>query len=173
MTAGLPGLGLSGLFVVLSTIILPTVRPKRRRSRQLVTNDGLAVIALPAAGRRRRQQRQQIVALVGMTVAIVLTAVLEWDVITSAVGGPTRRSTAGTATAAPHTGLPIIVISLSILTGILIAAELLFRLVGSKPSPMPPPVELDRANAIGPLGRSEPADEGRAAFGANRGWRRD
>jgi hypothetical protein len=132
ITAGIPGLGLSGLFVLISALSLPLARRGR---------DSRAVVA--------RLFRLAVI----MTAAIILT----WEAIVEAFTAlhPARRSSAqpaGRAVAGSGPGfwhlpgigswhLPIIAISLAIIVLVVATAEALLQLVGVRPTPTPPPVE--------------------------------
>ena len=116
MTAGVPGLGLSGLFLLASVIAMPMlrrrpgeVRPTRRR--------GLAVMA----------------------VAIAATTWAAGSVVSLAAGiGTGEARTAGLG--GTVAGVPAILVSLAIVTLVVVMTEFLALVLRSRPTPTPPPV---------------------------------
>lgn len=127
MTAGVPGLGLGGLFALFAALGLPLLRSRSRGG----------------AGR-----------LFAMALLIVAAAVLAWQSLAwlySAVSSGASTGSAGdtlkrgpAAVAQPVMGhlfgMPVIAISLALMTFLLLAGELSFRVLGVRPTPLPPPV---------------------------------
>ena len=123
----MPGLGLSGLFVLLSALALPLTR---RRGVPVGRLFGLAAV---------------------MAAAIILT----WEVIVVAVtatatatgaakAGTTHPIGNGVPIAIPGSSsvrVPIIVLSVSILVLVIATGAALLRMVGVRPTPSPPPLE--------------------------------
>jgi hypothetical protein len=111
MNAGLPGLGLSGLFVVLTTLGMPLVR-----------------------ARRRRRSWQPLFVLAALVATV---GVLGWIAASLFVAGPLggRRTHSGSVV-----GLPVFVLSLAILAVLLLAPEVLLWTIGTRPTPALPPV---------------------------------
>ncbi|MBO0822642.1 MAG: hypothetical protein J2P27_02150 [Actinobacteria bacterium] len=129
MIAGVPGLGLSGLFVLLSALALPLAR-------------------------RRTARRVQVARL--FTLAIIMTAavILSWKAIVATAdaihtGGQAPPVTA-TMSGYAIWRLPVIVVSITIMTAVLAMAKALLHLVGVKPTPTPPPVMSARNQVITP-----------------------
>ena len=118
----MPGLGLSGLFVLLSALALPLTR---RRGVPVGRLFGLAAV---------------------MVAAIILT----WEVIVVAVtatatakAGATHSLGNGDPVAVPGSSpvrVPIIVLSASILVLVIATGAALLRMVGVRPTPSPPPL---------------------------------
>jgi hypothetical protein len=148
-----PGLGLSGLFVLLSALSLPLAR-------------------------RGRGSRAAVARLFRLAVIMAAAIVLTWEVIVEAVTAlhPARAVPArppGGAVASPgfwhlpgigSWHLPIIAVSLAIIVLLIATAEALLQLVGAKPTPTPPPVEaalpieaLLSGHGPAPPGRANPA----------------
>jgi hypothetical protein len=121
ITAGVPGLGLSGLFVLLSGLALPLAR-------------------------RWRGQRVPVARLFGLAVIMIAAIIVTWEVIFGVAtalhtAAPTRSLGGGTLVSHSSRGLPIIAISFSILVLLIATGEALLHLVGVRPTPTPPPVE--------------------------------
>ena len=117
----MPGLGLSGLFVLLSALALPLARRR---------------------GHHRRKGRLFWLAVI-MAAAIMLT----WEAIFEAY---TALNTAAAVPAHPQGGiltghgpwqLPIVAVSAAIMVLVIAAGEALLQLVGARLTPTPPPVE--------------------------------
>ena len=119
----MPGLGLSGLFVLLSALALPLTR---RRGVPVGRLFGLAAV---------------------MAAAIILT----WEVITVVVTATASGTTAGAAhplgngvpiaiPGASSVRVPILVISASIMVLLIATGAALLRLIGVRPTPSPPPI---------------------------------
>ncbi|MBO0831178.1 MAG: hypothetical protein J2P28_04915 [Actinobacteria bacterium] len=129
MIAGVPGLGLSGLFVLLSALALPLARRPTARRVQVARLFTLAVI---------------------MTAAVILS----WEAIVATVdaihiGGhaaPVIATMAGNAI----WRRPVIVVSVTVMIAVLAMAQALLHLVGVQPTPTPPPVRSARNEAISP-----------------------
>ena len=118
--AGVPGLGLSGLFVLLSGLALPLAR-------------------------RWRGQRVPVARLFGLAVIMTAAIIVTWEVIFRAATAlhataPTRPL-GGTLVGHDSQGLPILAISASIVVLLIATGEALLYLVGVRPTPTPPPVE--------------------------------
>lgn len=127
MTAGVPGLGLGGLFALLAAFCLPLLRNRPR--------DGAP-------------------HLFAMAIVIAAAAVLAWQTlswlyssVTSSDSGDTTERLARTGSAAltqpviGHLfGLPVIAISVALLALLLLSGEVLFRVLGVRPTPLPPAI---------------------------------
>lgn len=124
ITAGVPGLGLSGLFVLLSALTLPLTRRPG-----------------PRHGSRTRIGR-----LFWMAVVMAAAIVLSWEAISEAVIALHTRGRHSGSLAHPTVAghdlwrLPVIAISASIMVLLVAGAEALLHLIGSKPTPTPPAV---------------------------------
>jgi hypothetical protein len=118
ITAGIPGLGLSGLFALLCGLSLPLARRRRVPVARLL---GLSVV---------------------MTAAVVLTWEVIVEGITIAHGAGIIQSHGVTSRILGHGfwQVPVIAISASIMVLLIAAGEALLHLVGIKPTPTPPPV---------------------------------
>ena len=119
--AGVPGLGLSGLFVLLSGLALPLAH-------------------------RWRGRRVPVARLFGLAVIMIAAIIVTWEVIFGIAtalhtAAPTRSLGGGTLVSHSSRGLPIIAISASILVLLIATGEALLHLVGVRPTPTPPPVE--------------------------------
>ena len=132
ITAGVPGLGLSGLFVLLSGLVLPLAR-------------------------RRRGSRVPVARLFGLAVIMTAAIIVTWAVIFGAAAllhtAVPARPLAGTVACHGPGRLPIIAVSASIMLLVIASGEVLLHLVGVRPTPTPPPIE-----AAGPIelpGRAE------------------
>jgi hypothetical protein len=126
MTAGVPGLGLGGLFALFAALCLPML----------------------ASGSRRGSGR-----LVGMALIIVVAALVAWQSVNwlySVVSGqPVEAawhslSSGPAALTQPVVGqpftMPVLVISLALMITLLLGGELLYRVLGVRPTPLPPPI---------------------------------
>jgi len=126
MTAGVPGLGLGGLFALLAALCLPLLRSSSRRHR---------------------------LRLFGMALLIVVAAVLAWQSLSwlySVVSSGDTGAATGHLVKSGHAitqpvvgrafGVPVIVISFVVLALLLLAGEALFRTLGERRTPMPPPI---------------------------------
>ena len=133
ITAGVPGLGLSGLFVLLSGLVLPLARLRRGPRVPVTRLFGLAVI---------------------MTAAIIVT----WEVIFGAAAllhtAAPARPLSGTLAGHGPGRLPIIAVSASIMLLVIATGEVLLHLVGVRPTPTPPPIEAALPVEL-PPGRGE------------------
>lgn len=136
MTAGVPGLGLGGLFALFAALCLPMLRTSSRR------------------GTFR---------LFAMALSIVVAALLAWQfvawlyqVVTTgeAAAAPSTHVSAAEARSVPFLGelfgIPVILVSVLLLGVLLFAGEVLYRVLGVRPTPTPP--------AILPLGLEESVD---------------
>jgi len=110
MTAGVPGLGLSGLFALLSALVLP---------------------ALPRGSRRRRQ----VVPLFVLALVITAAVLGSWELISALVGTAGRDGKA--VSISGQAGVPILVISLTLMCAVIGVAETLHLVVGLTPTPTP------------------------------------
>lgn len=124
MTAGVPGLGLSGLFVLICAVVMP-LRAARRHE--------------PAAHPVRP------LGMLGIAAVIIAAVWLTWLTASSVVQ---RVSTGdGRHQAGPlgeFFGLPLVVVSLAILATVLLGAELASHIVATRPTPTDPPVRTQR-----------------------------
>lgn len=118
ITAGIPGLGLSGLFALLCALTLPLAR----RGRVPVTR------------------------LLGLAVVMVAGVLLTWECLVEAIT-VLHGSHPGTGHSFSRAVLgygiwqiPVIAVSASIMILLVAAGEALLHLVGVKPTPTPPPV---------------------------------
>jgi len=129
MTAGVPGLGLSGLFTLLCALVLPVNRRKAPSpigrlvtlavvmgATLIVTSEGVAVVM--------RELGRKITAAHGQHTA----GIVVWPEIWRA---------------------PVIVISASIMVLVLAVGEALLHLVGTRPTPTPPPITAGARSAPG------------------------
>lgn len=140
MTAGVPGLGLGGLFALLAALYLPLLRTGSKRG----------------SGR-----------LFAMAIVIVAAALLAWQCVSwlyTAVssGQPApigHGKTGGVAMAMQPLGqlfgVPVIVISLVLMTLLLVAGEVLFRVLGVRRTPMPAPIPRPAAVTRAEAGEPE------------------
>ncbi|MCL2393716.1 MAG: hypothetical protein FWC87_03420 [Acidimicrobiaceae bacterium] len=120
MSAGLPGLGLSGLFILLSALGSPIVELIRRR---------------------RRAGQTPVRRLFVLSVVMVFAVVGIWYAILPLIrefGRHSFHSSGGIST--PVASIPVIVVSLFIILVIVAAAELALHVVTPRPTPTPPPV---------------------------------
>jgi hypothetical protein len=133
ITAGVPGLGLSGLFVLLSGLVLPLARRRRGPRGPVARLFGLAVI---------------------MTAAIIVT----WEMIFGAAAllhtAVPAPPLSGTPDGHGPWRLPIIAVSVSIMLLVIATGEVLLHLVGARPTPTPPPIEAALPVEL-PRGRHE------------------
>jgi hypothetical protein len=134
MTAGVPGLGLGGLFALLAALCLPMLRSRRGSAARLV----------------------------GMALVIVVAAIAAWQVVAwlyTVVSSPDERSSVtgaeiGGAHGLSHPaigqlfGVPIIVISVGLMLAMLAGGEALYRILGVRPTPTPPPIPAPRPPAV-------------------------
>jgi len=124
MTAGVPGLGLSGLFTLFSALVLPL---------------------------NRRKAPSPIGRLVMLAVAIGVALVLSSDVFTSVV--TPLRDHIVPVHGQRLTGIwqaPVVLISAIIMVLVLATGEVLLHLVGTKPTPTPPPITAGARSEPGP-----------------------
>jgi len=127
VTAGVPGLGLSGLFVMLSVIVMPAWRTKHRARAQV--------------------RPVRVLPLLAIATAIAATTWLTWEAVSL---GLHHASTGSTGSTRPHGhasfivsffGVPVILISLAILIAVVGLAELLAHTVEARPTPTAPAVQ--------------------------------
>ena len=144
ITAGVPGLGLSGLFVLLSGLVLPLAR-------------------------RRRGSRVPVARLFGLAVIMTAAIIVTWAVLVRAATAlhataPTRPL-GGTVVSHDSQGLPILAISVSIMLLLIATGEVLRLLVGVRPTPTPPPIEAAPPVELPPgrHGRHSPPRQGAPA----------
>lgn len=139
MTAGVPGLGLSGLFALLAAFSLPLLRSSPRRS-----------------GTR----------LTGMAILIAVVAVAAWQTVSwlysvfsdrhPSLGAQRLVGSGQDVLTNPAIGqlfgVPVLVISIGLVMTLLVAGEVLFRVLGVRPTPLPPsiPEPLSRRAPGGP-----------------------
>ena len=118
ITAGIPGLGLSGLFALLCALSLPLSRRRRVPVTRLLC---LAVI---------------------MTAAVILTweAIVEGITVLHGAGAAGSHGLTGRILGHGFWQVPVIAVSASIMVLVIAAGEALLQLVGVKPTPTPPPV---------------------------------
>lgn len=126
MTAGVPGLGLSGLFVMLTAIAMPLWRVRGKTSR--VRPVRVRSILLLAA-------------LIGAATWLVWQAL---SIVSERVAGTHRH---GHANFGSLFGVPVILISLALLAAIIGAAEVAARVLPARPTPKNPPVPSVRTAA--------------------------
>ena len=146
--AGVPGLGLSGLFVLLSGLALPLARRWR----------GL-----------RQGQPVPVARLFGLAVIMTAAIIVTWAVLFRAATAlhataPTRPL-GGTVVSHDSQGLPILAISVSIMLLLIATGEVLRLLVGVRPTPTPPPIEAAPPVELPPgrHGRHSPPRQGAPA----------
>jgi hypothetical protein len=118
MTAGLPAMGLSGLFMLLTALLVPLVQFARPRALR---------------GDRRA------IRLFLLAAASVLTAAAVW-VLLRLVAPSVPRLFPESAWHVGSLVAPAIVISLLILASVLVVPEGLLRTIGTRPTPPLPPV---------------------------------
>jgi hypothetical protein len=130
MTAGIPGVGLSGLFIILSALALPLARRTDTPHRRVGTPFKLGVV---------------------MTVCAVVT----WQAISEAVTlfhhqamSTHGHRFAGGISTVGFWPAHVLVISVSIMVLVLLGAEALLHVVGVKLTPTPPPVGTDAQAAF-------------------------
>lgn len=111
MSAGLPGLGLGGLFVMIC---------------------GFATSVVP--GSRHRDWKRLFV----LTFVLTVVGVLTWTSFTAAADLLQGRSSGRFA--GSLFGAPVLLVSLAILAGLLVVPELLLWTVGTRATPTLPPV---------------------------------
>jgi len=121
MSAGLPGLGLSGLFVLISGLCAPFTR---------------------VVGRHRPRVRPTRVGpLFALSVVITIAVVGVWESVLIAAEllglTPTHRSATTSAGSAP---VPVLLVSLCIVAAIVAIAELALLLGRCRATPTPPPI---------------------------------
>ena len=144
ITAGVPGLGLSGLFVLLSGLVLPLAR-------------------------RRRGSRVPVARLFGLAVIMTAAIIVTWEVIFGAAAlmhtAVPARPLSGTPAGHGLGRLPIIVVSVSIMLLVIATGEVLLHLVGVRPTPTPPPIEAAPPVELPPgrHGRHSPPRQGAPA----------
>lgn len=119
ITAGIPGLGLSGLFAL------------------------LCALGLPLAPHRRRVP---VTRLLGLAVVMAAGVLLTWEAIVEGVtvlhgtGVVSNRSFTTATLGHGFWQVPVIAISSSVMVLLIAAGEVLLHLVGVRPTPTPPPV---------------------------------
>jgi hypothetical protein len=131
MSAGLPGLGLSGLFVLLSALGNPIIQLARRRRRQ--------------AGRTR------VGPIFALSVAMAMAIMGIWDGLFrgAEVLGYQPSHHSGANAPIPFASVPVVLVSLSILAAIVTTAELALHVSRPRTTPTPPPLPfpgLDRGS---------------------------
>jgi hypothetical protein len=117
LTAGVPGLGLSGLFVLMSALALPAVRRNGAPRRRVAVLFRLGVI---------------------MSVAVIGT----WQAISATTFTLIGHGSAGLLLGGWSWPAPIIVISAAVMLLVILASEALLHLVGVRLTPTPPPVPV-------------------------------
>jgi len=122
VSAGLPGLGLSGLFVLLSAMATPIFELARRG--------------------RCRADRMRVLRIFALSVVMVIAVVGVWNGIilvakVVAHHSSPRLSAAGST---PIASVPVLVLSLGIILAIVVAAELARHVVKPRFTPTPPPI---------------------------------
>jgi hypothetical protein len=129
MSAGLPGLGLSGLFALLSALGTPIMH-----------------LARP----RRRVGRRPVGPIFALSVAMVIAIVGIWGGPFQAVGllgyKPSHHS--GAAVPTPFASVPVLVFSLCILVIIVAATELARHVSRPRITPTPPPIPFPSENKL-------------------------
>jgi hypothetical protein len=122
VTAGVPGLGLSGLFVLMSALALPLAR-------------------------RGGLPRGRLITLFKLGVVMSVTVIASWQAMSKALAfiNHDASSAHGHAPAGLVLGVwswpaPVVVISASVMVLVIFAGEVLFQLVGTRLTPTPPPV---------------------------------
>jgi hypothetical protein len=124
-----PGLGLSGLFVLLSALALPLTR---RRGVPVGRLFGLAAVMTAA------------IILTWEVIVVAVTATATATATGAAKAGATHPLGNGVPVAVPGSSsvrVPIIVLSASILVLVIATGAALLRMVGVRPTPSPPPLE--------------------------------
>jgi hypothetical protein len=134
MSAGLPGLGLSGLFVLLTALALPAVHHLRSP---------------------RPAKPARFGALFALAVSIAAVAVLSWMLLAFVVDEVQPSQRHGSVGSFQIFGAPVIAASLAILTAILLLPEVLLHLLGTRPTPKVPPVQLIRRELTSQQDRTE------------------
>lgn len=121
MIAGLPGVGLSGLFVLLSALGAPIIE-----------------LARPQRG---RVGRGRVAALFGLSIVMVLGLVGAWNalvLVARLLGHPAHHPSGPSFT--PVASVPVVVVSLCIVLAIVAAAEVALHVVRPQLTPTPPPL---------------------------------
>lgn len=129
MTAGIPCLGLSGLFVVLTAAVSPIWRFVR------------------GEGNRVRPVRLRTV--LSLTVAIAVATWITWYALSFVLGHASRSGGHGHANYGSFLGVPVIVVSLLMLLAIVGAAEVAARLLPHRSTPANPPIRRVQAERAG------------------------
>jgi hypothetical protein len=122
MSAGFPGLGLSGLFALLSALGTPIVQVARRRQRGAGQTSMGSIFALSVA---------MAIAIVGI-----------WDGLIRGVMLLGYRPSHHSRATAPSefASVPVVLISLCILVAIVATAELALHVSKPRTTPTPPPI---------------------------------
>jgi hypothetical protein len=122
MSAGLPGLGLSGLFVLLSALGTPIIQLFRTR--------------------HRRAGRTRVAPIFALALVMAIAMVGIWEGVVEGVGllgyHASNRESATASTA--YASVPVVLVSLCILVAIVTTAELALHLSGPRTTPTPPPL---------------------------------
>lgn len=116
MTAGVPGLGLAGLFLMASVLAMPLLRRR------------------PGEVRPTRRR-----ALVTLAVAIAGATWGTWALVAVAVGAG-REGARAAGLGGSFAGIPALAISVAIVGLILAATEMLALILGPRPTPTEPPI---------------------------------
>ena len=124
MNAGLPGLGLSGLFVLLSALTLPLVHWLRSP--------------------RQKARRPKVGPLFALAAGITAAAVVSWMLLAFVVDLTNPSRSHGSTASFGIFGVPVIVVSLGILALLLALPEVLLRVLGTRPTPAVAPVRRHR-----------------------------
>jgi len=130
VTAGVPGLGLSGLFLMASILVMPLLRRRPGEAR-------------PA---RRR-------GLLMLAVAIAAATWGAWALVAIAVGAG-RKGAGAAGLGGTVAGIPALAISVAIVGLVLAATEILALILHPRPTPTEPPIARMHPTAPG----SEPAE---------------
>lgn len=136
MSAGLPGLGLSGLFVLISALFAPITRIGRPRPSSV------------------RPTRVGPIFLLSLVIAIAVVGV--WDGVLALAelfrDHASHHSGHSAAASTAFASVPVLFISLSIMLVIIVGAELALHLSGPQvtrtPPPIPFPQHVQRADAL-------------------------
>jgi len=116
VTAGVPGLGLSGLFLVASVLVMPLLRRR------------------PGEVRPTRRR-----ALVVLAVAIAAATWGTWALVAGAVGAG-REGARAAGLGGTHAGVPALLVSIAIVALILAVTEILALVLRPRPTPTEPPI---------------------------------
>lgn len=118
MTAGVPGLGLSGLFLMASIIVMPFLRRRPAEVR-----------STPRRG------------LFGLAAAIAVATWASWTLVAVGVGiGTGADGTRSASLGGTVAGMPAILVSLALVALLVAITEILARLLPHRPTPSEPPI---------------------------------